>query len=224
MASLRILLLILVNLFAYTLAKKHNGKLILNFVSLFKPNFITTSNSTLIVTLIHPGNTIEYASNQRSGFFSTDLQIYCYRGTSKSFSAIFQSINIELNLDNDDFVWYEGATPEIVTTHYDNQRSIFSFNFLNTRKKKLINLNPFNQTCVGIETAHKYKINLSLIRIDFWKVLLMSIGLLIFFAANQFSETPLFYYTSGILLGICASLLIVVYFLAKLFPKVNKLP
>ncbi len=166
---------------------------------------------------------IEYVSKQRAGFFSTDLQIYCYRGTSKSFSVVFQSINIELNLDNDDFVWYEGATPEIVTTHYDNQRSIFSFNFLNTRKKKLINLDPFNQTCVGIETAHQYKVYLNLIRIDFWKVILMAMGLLVFFAASQFSETPLFYYTSGILLGIFASLLVVVYFLAKLFPKVRDL-
>lgn len=170
------------------------------------------------VTYIEPGNVIEYASKQR--FFSTDLQIYCYRGTSKSLPAFFQSINIELILDNDDFVWYEGDTPEIVTTHYDNQRSIFSFNFLNTRKKKLINLNPFNQTCVGIETAHQYQIYLNLIRIDFWKVILMSMGLLLFFAASQLSETPLFYYTSGILLGIFASLMVVVYFLAKLFPKV----
>lgn len=185
-------------------------------------NFIITSDIPT-VTIIQPGNIIEYASNQRFGYFKTDLQIYCYRGTSKSLSTIFQSINIELNLDNDDFVWYEGATPEIVTTHYDNQRSIFSFNFLNTRKKKLINLDPFNQTCVGIETAHHYKIYLHLIRIDFWKVILMLIGLLIFFAANQFSETPLFYYTTGILVGIFASLLVVVYFLAKLFPKVRKL-
>lgn len=160
-------------------------------------------------------------TTRRTGFFSTDLQIYCYNGTSKSLSAAFQSINIELNLDNDDFVLYEGATPEIVTTHYENQRSIFSFNFLNTRKRKMINLDPFNQTCVGIETAHKYQIYLNLIRIDFWKVILMSIGLLLFFAANQFSETPLFYYTTGILIGIFASLLIVVYFLAKLFPKVS---
>ncbi|KAG4072971.1 hypothetical protein HA402_006651 [Bradysia odoriphaga] len=195
MASVRILLLISLLPFTYALAKKPN------------------------VTLIQPGSVIEYVSNQRFGYFTPDLQIYCYRGVSKSLSAIFQSVNIELHLDNDDFVWYEGATPEIVTTHYDNQRSIFSFNFLNTRKKKLINLNPFNQTCVGIETAHQYQVYINLVRIDFWKVILMAIGLLTFFAASQFSETPLFYYTTGILLGIFASLLVVVYFLAKLFPK-----
>lgn len=181
----------------------------------------TSDHTFRTVSFIQPGSVIEYATNQRIGFFTPDLQIYCYPGTTKSLPAVFQSVNIELHLDNDDFVWYEGATPEIVTTHYDNQRSIFSFNFLNTRKKKLINLNPFNQTCVGIETAHQYKVYINLIRIDFWKVILMTIGLLIFFAASQFSETPLFYYTTGILLGIFASLLVVVYFLAKLFPKVS---
>lgn len=175
----------------------------------------------ITVKYLEPGEKHEYTTQHRKGFFQPDLRIYCYRGREKSYAYIFQSTNIQVNIDNDDFVQYEGYSPELVQQHYDNQRSIFSFNMLNTNKKKLIKIDPFNQTCVGIETAHKYSVQLNLIRIDFWKVILLTLGLFIFLSAKKLSQTPLFYYLSGIFLGIFASFLVVVYFFSKLFPKVS---
>lgn len=116
---------------------------------------------------------------------------------------------------------YEGDTPEAVKKHYDNQRTIFSFNVMNTSKRKIIKINPFNQTCVGIETVHKYTVHLNILRLDFGKMILLGIGLLLFFYAEKCSQTPLFYYLSGIFLGIFASFLVVVYFSSKLFPRVS---
>lgn len=166
--------------------------------------------------------TISYASPQSIGFFTSDLRIYCYEGIPKYLTHLFQSLNLELDIDNDDFVLYEGSTSENVQIHYENQRSIFSFNLLNTNKRKLVKMNPFNQTCVGIDTAHPYALRLNVIRIDFWKVTLLLIGIFVFWSAKRLSETPLFYYLTGILLGIFASFLVVVYFVSKLFPKVNE--
>lgn len=172
------------------------------------------------MTTLNIGSIIRYTSEQLPGFFSTDLRIYCYPGSPKYLSHIFQSINLELDIDTDDFVQYDGGTPEIVQTHYDNQRSIFSFNLLGSKKQKLIKINPFNQTCLGIETPHPYTLRMNMIRIDFWKVLVCGIGIFIFLMAKGLSETPLFYYITGILLGIFASFLVVVYFLSKFFPRV----
>lgn len=173
------------------------------------------------VHFLQPGRRIEYKTEQRLGFFKSDLQIYCYAGTQKCLSHIFQSINLEVDIDNDDFVQYEGCNPDEVQSQYDNQRSIFSYNFFGTNKKKLIKLNPFNQTCVGIDSAHTYSVQLNLVRIDFWKIILLVTGLCMFLASSSLSETPVFYYLSGILLGIFASFLVVVYFVSKLFPKVR---
>lgn len=173
------------------------------------------------MTYLEPGDTRSYVSERRFGSFEPDLQIYCYRGQSKSITSLFQSLRFRLDIDNDDFVQFEGESPEEVRTHYDNQRTIFSFNVMNVGKRKLIKIDPFNQTCVGVETAHKYSIQLSIVRIDFGKIFLLVAGLLLFFYARVLSQTPLFYYLTGILLGICASFLVLVYFGSKLLPKVR---
>lgn len=60
---------------------------------------------------------------------------------------------------------------------------------------------------------------MNLIRIDFWRVAQLGFGLFIFFSAAGLSENPVFYYLTGVLLGISASFLIVVYFISKLIPR-----
>lgn len=171
---------------------------------------------------MEPGDSHTYVSQKRFSSFEPDLQIYCFRGQNKVISAIFQSLRFRLQIDGDDFVQFEGETPEEVQTHYDNQRTIFSFNVMNTGKKTLIKIDPFNQTCIGVETPHKYSVHLSIVRIDLGKVILLVIGLILFYYAKTLSQTPVFYYLTGIFLGIFASLLVVVYFGSKLFPKVNE--
>lgn len=173
------------------------------------------------MTYLEPGDSHSYVSEKRFGSFEPDLQIYCYRGQTKTIAALFQSLRFRLNIENEDFVQFEGESPDEVRMHYDNQRTIFSFNVMNVGKRKLIKIDPFNQTCVGVETAHKYNVHLSMVRIDFSKVLLLAGGLLLFFYARKLSQTPLFYYLTGIFLGIFASFLVLVYFGSKLFPKVS---
>lgn len=172
---------------------------------------------------LEPGESFTYVSEQHFTSFAPDLRIYCYRGQNHSIATIFQTAKFQLTIDNEDFVQYEGDTPDAVKTDYDNQRTIFSFNVMNTSKKKIIKINPFNQTCIGIETVHKYTVNLNLLRLDFGRLILLGAGLLLFIYAQKFSQTPLFYYLSGIFLGIFASFLVLVYFSSKLFPRVSSL-
>lgn len=163
-----------------------------------------------------------YVTQQHFSTFSPDLRIYCYRGQNHSLATIFQSARFQLTIDSDDFVQYEDDTPEGVKQAYDNQRTIFSFNVMNTSKRKLLKINPFNQTCMGIESAHKYSVQLHVLHLDFGKLILLGVGLLLFAYAEKCSQTPLFYYLTGICLGICASFLVLVYFSSKLFPRVSK--
>lgn len=173
------------------------------------------------MTFLQPGDTHTYVSKNRFGAFDPDLQIYCFRGQSKSIASLFQSLRFRINIDNEDFVQFEGDTPEDVKTHYDNQRTIFSFNVMNVGKKKLIKIDPFNQTCVGIETAHKYTVHLNMVRLDLAKIILLVAGLILFFYARILSQTPLFYYLTGIFLGIFASFLVLVWFSSKIIPRVS---
>lgn len=86
-------------------------------------------------------------------------------------------------------------------------------------KKRLLRLNPFNQSCIGIDATIPFKVHMNLIRVDFWRVLLLCVGLFVFFSAPSLSENSLFYYLSGVLVGISASFLIVVYMISKLIPR-----
>lgn len=150
--------------------------------------------------------------------FRADFQIYCYKGRPKHLIHLFQTINLQIDVEDDDFTPYESGTPEEVSIEYENQRSFFSFNIF-SNKKKIIYLNPFNQTCVGIESSKNTKVQLNLIRIDFWKVILLGIGLFVFFSSKKLAGNPVFYYLIGIFLGIFASFLVVVYLASKLVPR-----
>lgn len=84
-----------------------------------------------------------------------------------------------------------------------------------------MNLNPFNTTCIGLETAEEHQITLNLIRLDIVKLLLLVGGAFVFFTAAKLSRNDAFFYLSGILLGNFASILVLIWFISKLIPKVN---
>lgn len=67
------------------------------------------------------------------GFFTKKLRIYCYRGQAKSLARIFQTVQLNLDIKNDDFTQYEGTTPEIVRENYETQTSIFSYIWTNKK-------------------------------------------------------------------------------------------
>ncbi|CAD7089920.1 unnamed protein product [Hermetia illucens] len=193
-------------------------RFLLLFLALF-PFVSCSGNANLNVIYLEPGDSYPYQPEaRRIGFFTADLRIYCYKGCDKSLAHVFQTIQLKIEIENDDYMQYEGSTPAMVQEHYSAQKSIFSFNLLSTKKTR-IKLNPFNQTCIGIETAQPYRLRLQLIRIDFWRVIQISLGVLTFWYAAKLSRNSLFYYLSGIFLGIFASLLVLIYLASKLIPR-----
>ncbi|RZC32809.1 transmembrane protein 194A, partial [Asbolus verrucosus] len=144
------------------------------------------------------------------------FHIFCYAGKPKYLIHIWQSV--VLDHPTDDYTQYDGPSPEAVENEYIEHRYTWNFNVFSTKQKQ-IQLDPFNQSCIGIESGNKYTIFLNVIRIDYWKVLLLLIGISLFLSANKLSRNTLFYYLCGITLGICTSFLILIYFVSKLFPK-----
>ncbi|KAK4881003.1 hypothetical protein RN001_004322 [Aquatica leii] len=156
----------------------------------------------------------------RSSFKSSfsRLNVYCYSGKPKSLLYIWQSVFLEINLDSENYNYYEGSTPEAVNDKYIQHHSSWAFNLFSW-KQKSIKLDPFNSTCIGIETKESYELLLHIIRVDYWKILCLILGVTLFFSADKLSKNVLFYYICGVSFGMCASFLIVIYFFSKLFPK-----
>uniref|UniRef100_A0A1Y1KIZ8 Nuclear envelope integral membrane protein 1 n=2 Tax=Photinus pyralis TaxID=7054 RepID=A0A1Y1KIZ8_PHOPY len=149
---------------------------------------------------------------------SSELVMFCYDGKPKSIIYLWQSIYVDLDLKPESYNYYEGPTPDIVYGEYLEQRSSWSLNLF-AWKQKSIKLDPFNQTCLGIDTMQKYKISLQVLRFDYWKFLWLVLGVLLFFNAGTLSKNTLFYYICGVSFGICASFLILIYFFSRMFPN-----
>ncbi|XP_060526555.1 nuclear envelope integral membrane protein [Cylas formicarius] len=148
-----------------------------------------------------------------------DLHIFCYQGKPKYIVHIWQSVVLFIKHSSDDYNQYDGNSPEEVENEWLDKRYSWSVAGLWSSKSKAIKLNPFNTSCIGIESKESYSVHLKVIRIDLWKVLSMVFGVLLFLAANNLSKNTLFHYVCGITFGICASFLLLIYFISKLFPR-----
>lgn len=155
------------------------------------------------------------------GYTVEKMNIYCYKGQEKDPTKMLQSITLNIEIDSDSFNLFRGGSVTEVDEAYKSHNSIFSFNLLSRNKKRIMNLNPFNKTCIGVESAEEYTVKLNLIRLDLVKFALLFGGIFLFFAAGRLSRNDAFFYLSGISLGNVASILILVWFVSKLFPKVR---
>lgn len=152
------------------------------------------------------------------------LRIYCCDGRDKNLLNLFNTVTFHIDIDDDDFKQFGLATnPEQIREDYQNEKSLFSFSLLSRSKKRVLKFNPFNSSCIGIESANEYKVFLQLIRIDFWRVSLMVTGFVFLFMASKLSQNSVFFYLCGVLLGVFASFLVLIYFLSKLIPKVSEI-
>ncbi|XP_066147576.1 nuclear envelope integral membrane protein-like [Euwallacea fornicatus] len=147
-----------------------------------------------------------------------ELQVFCYQGKPKYIIHIWQSVLLKIIHPSDDYNQFDGATPEEVQQEYHDKSYSWSVNLFSTKSKN-IKLNPFNMSCIGIESRDQYTIYLQVIAMDLWKVLTLVMGLTLFLSASTLSCNSLFHYICGISLGVCASFLILIYFISKLFPR-----
>lgn len=65
-----------------------------------------------------------------------------------------------MKLNDDLYELFEGESVEAVTEKFKLHQSSWSANLFHFRKRKLIHLDPFNRTCIGILTSKDYRVNL----------------------------------------------------------------
>ncbi|XP_014296955.1 nuclear envelope integral membrane protein [Microplitis demolitor] len=176
---------------------------------------LTGSSSADSLHYLEPGDSIE---NLAPG-----LRIFCHNAKSKYFIHTWRTLIMNLHTDLDTYDLYDGKTPtEVMEKHDINQRS-WKFNWFGTKKSKELRINPFEDTCIGVFTYpynnYRYKMSMTLIKIDSWKVLMTIGGIVLFWSAKKLSRNTLFYYLTGVTLGVMFSVLILVWFVGKLLGR-----
>ncbi|KAK0095415.1 hypothetical protein PV326_008442 [Microctonus aethiopoides] len=152
----------------------------------------STANS---LHYLEPGDSVE---NSAPG-----LRIFCHNAKSKYLIHTWRTLIMSLHTDLDTYDLYDGKSSiEVMEKHDINQRS-WKFNWFGTKKSKAFRINPFEDTCIGIYTYpynnHHYKVSMSI--------------------QSELSMNPLFYYITGVSLGVTFSTLILVWFFAKLIGR-----
>ncbi|KAI8423721.1 hypothetical protein MSG28_012752 [Choristoneura fumiferana] len=176
-----------------------------------------------------PANALAYDVHWLSGPQTIDrdisslkqnIDIYCYRGTSKNILALWQTARFHIRIKNDEFSQYIGGSPEEVHKEYTEDSYGWSVvSPFHKRTSRTMAIDLFNTTCMAINTKHKHSIELQIIRVDIWRVLLMVAGLVTVWASRPLSSNPVFFYLCGVLLGVSASFMLLVYYVSKLLPR-----
>ncbi|CAG9773026.1 unnamed protein product [Ceutorhynchus assimilis] len=180
-------------------------------------NFI--QGGTVLQSKVHYLEQNEIYKYTPGPYNQRELHIFCYQGRPKYIIHIWQSVILKIIHPTDDYTQFDGLTPEDVQKEYNDNSYSWSAVGLFATKSKNLKLNPFNTSCIGIASRDKYSIHLQVISIDLWKILNLVIGLLLFLSAKTLSHNTLFHYLCGISFGICASFLILIYFVSKIFPR-----
>ncbi|XP_065582664.1 nuclear envelope integral membrane protein-like isoform X2 [Artemia franciscana] len=149
------------------------------------------------------------------------FQIFCYVGEEKQLSAYFASayVQIETQSKTSDPIIYTGYSEEQVVVQRTEQQSNWLSLVLPWQKGMSVSLNPFNQSAIGIEVeSEDYKVNLVLKRISVYRLSALVCGVVLFFWAPFLAGNAGFFYGTGILTGVFASILLLLYLLYKFTP------
>ncbi|XP_076061789.1 nuclear envelope integral membrane protein-like isoform X2 [Oratosquilla oratoria] len=142
------------------------------------------------------------------------LKIYCYEGEKKSLATFFKTVQMKIDLKSENYFHYEGSNATAVKQQH-SEASWFSFY---PWKQKTFKLDLYKKSCVGIDTKEPYKVSCQVRWLDFWRLVYLASGVLLFFAAEKLAQNTFFHFTTGVSLGIIGSLLVIVYIVAKRVP------
>ncbi|XP_066300624.1 nuclear envelope integral membrane protein 1-like [Branchiostoma lanceolatum] len=165
------------------------------------------------------GRVKELAKETPSYTLSTDegsFQVFCYQGEAASPFLLWSSVTVRVKSLDGAPTLYVGHNKSEVCQKQNQQSLILYWLMISPDK---VSLPPFEKSCIGVEYTSTTHIGLDKKVINVWFPACLVLGLVIFSYASTLSRNVLFYYSSGITVGVLASLLILVYMLSKLVPK-----
>uniref|UniRef100_UPI00358F8B44 nuclear envelope integral membrane protein 1-like n=1 Tax=Myxine glutinosa TaxID=7769 RepID=UPI00358F8B44 len=116
----------------------------------------------------------------------------------------------------------KGVNATEVSEHIQSWLGWVTSNLRSGTHQESISLDLFEQTCFRVECAKPYVVTVVHTRYDLWLIGCLVLGLLLFFYADYLSRSASFLYTSGVLLGVLASLLVIIFVLSRLLPAKRK--
>jgi len=164
-----------------------------------------------VYVLSDPG---QYAVISPSTDGSNKLTIFCYAPLSVSLYNFWSSTSLKLDIASTKYEVYMGYSVSSTVSLSKARETAWFYSSLPWKSKEF-NLSPFEDACIGVQTEYGYTIALQWKFINYMMTVVTMTGLMLFWMAPTLSRNPFFHYTSGIILGLFTSILIVTYFTQK---------
>ena len=137
-----------------------------------------------------------------------------FSGTDISILNFWTSIELRLKIAPDDFHLYVGHNVSSVQQMHDDHMSSWFYSVL-PWKTRVVRVNAFQPSCVGVATREAYRISLQIKKVDYFYVLMTLGGIFLFYKAKDLCRNVFFHYTTGVGAGILLSLIVIIFFIQK---------
>ncbi|GMR42605.1 hypothetical protein PMAYCL1PPCAC_12800, partial [Pristionchus mayeri] len=151
--------------------------------------------------------------------YSTALDLFVCPGMAMAARHVFVDVHLSLNLtDPSSYQLYQGANCSIVEESYDSDHRLFGL-LKSVNLWRSMQLDPFSRTVIGIATTEKYSIKLVVYEISAWRLILFTVGILLYLASPWLVRNALVFYATGCTGGALLSALFLVFLLYRVAPK-----
>ncbi|CAG7666877.1 unnamed protein product [Allacma fusca] len=148
------------------------------------------------------------------------LEIFCRQADSKSLRYYFRTARLRIVSSSEDIKIFKGATSSEVYFKYlsTSKWYLWAADLLPWRVREA-SFPTFNSSCIGVATSQGFSAMLLIRPIDPWNFALFIGGIILFLLSPRLTESTMFFYTSGTLLGAVAAVLVMLFILSRALPK-----
>ncbi|XP_074653008.1 nuclear envelope integral membrane protein 1-like [Tubulanus polymorphus] len=166
---------------------------------------------------------------EKTGMNSKKLEFYCYAGTPASYLTIWKRVVLKLTQKTDaPLKLYKAPSASEVYDKYMNDTTSWIGlwrkipgvrTVVDPFVRNGVGLDAFDANYVIVSSESTYEITLQSTRLEPMFIAMVAVGFVLFFSAAKLSRNALFYYSTGIGIGIIASILILLYVMSRFIPK-----
>ncbi|XP_073235911.1 nuclear envelope integral membrane protein 1a-like [Porites lutea] len=178
--------------------------------------FAKASNDCENISILDLSRKLEF-----SKFQAKNMKM-CVSGRDVSLSHLWGSVVVALRFEKTDVQSYEADSCHALNPANKTWGSVFQSLVTSTNIQDQITFkqSPFKTSCFAVEFGKKQDVSIEAeFQVIDWKFPAAFLaGLVIFYNAERLSRNSLFFYSSGVSLGLIMSILLLVYILHRLIP------
>ncbi|XP_069121579.1 nuclear envelope integral membrane protein 1-like [Argopecten irradians] len=158
---------------------------------------------------------------------SDQWHCYCFGGQAQYLYLLWSNPVIKFHFANntvpEHFIKIYGDNEEDIKKKKNSHNPFLNLlqrlNHIFNKDREDISLRAFNRSCIAVQTDTPYKLSFNLKFVELWYVAYLAAGIVIFLSAKSWSHNTYLHYSTGVSIGVMASIVFLLIFLRRMFPE-----